>query len=44
MQLHVGVPTAQHLLKTVKLNITSTALGHMNLKCPQSAMKLNNKF
>jgi len=30
-----------------KINITriiGTALGHMNLKCPQIAMKLNIKF
>jgi hypothetical protein len=47
MQLHVGVPTAQHLLKKGKINITwiiGTALGHMNLKCLQIAMKLNIKF
>jgi len=34
-------------IKNSKINITriiGTALGHMNLKCPQIAMKLNIKF
>jgi hypothetical protein len=47
MQLHVGVPTAQRLLKKSKINLTTiigTALDYMNLKCPQIAMTLNIKF